>query len=233
MNVIRALLSPLLLFIAMPAWADTTALYKSPQGAQMSVEVAANGNMRSTVGAGGTYMLTLQGEDYMVFYTENGAVVARMSDVGAVMLDHIQKTMPEMLKAPESDDPSPFKYIKGGQMTVGGRAGTVWYQQFGEDLSSMPKIVMSADPDLAELGQAIACQAEASMKLMGAMFGGRNPMGGMLDVLKTGAPLLWNGMELAQVTHTTIAAERFALPATPETREQVRARFEANGGHIP
>lgn len=221
------------LLASVPALADTTALYKAPQGAQMSVEIASNGNMRATVGSGGTYMLTAQGEDYMVFYTENGAVVARMSDVGAVMLDHIQKTMPEMLKAPESDDPSPFKYIKGGQMTVGGRAGTVWYQQFGEDLSSMPKIVMSADPDLAELGQAIACQAEASMKLMGAMFGGRNPMGGMLDVLKTGAPLLWNGMELAQVTHTTIAAERFALPATPETREQVRARFEANGGHIP
>lgn len=222
------------LLASTPAWADTTALYKAPQGAQMSVEVASNGDMRATTGAGGTYMLTVRGEDYMVFYTDKGATVARMSDVATVMLDHIRKTMPEMPAVPPSDDPSPMKYIAGGQMTVAGRAGTVWYMTFGEDsLSPMPKIVMSSDPDLAELGHAIVHQVEASMKLMSEMFGGHNPMASVLDVLRTGAPLMWNGMELTQVTHSPIAADRFTLPATPETLEQVRARFEANGGHIP
>ena len=61
--------------------------------------------------------------------------------------------------------------------------------------------------------------------------GGRND--GMFEVLKTGAPLLINGMELMEVSHGAIPAERFALPAAPETREQVKTRFEANGGRIP
>lgn len=234
MRMIRTLLAALTMLAVTPAWADTTALYKAPQGGQMNIEVASNGNMRATMGAGGTYMLTVQGEDYMVFYTDKGAVVARMSDVGAVMLDHIRQKMPQMLEAPENDDGAPWKYFQGGQMTVGGRAGTVWYLQFGGDsLSNVPKMVMSADPALAELGAAILRQTEAGLKLMGPIFGGRNPQAAVLDVLKTGAPLLIHGMELTTVSHAPIAADRFALPAVPETREQVRARFEANGGHIP
>jgi hypothetical protein len=58
-------------------------------------------------------------------------------------------------------------------------------------------------------------------------------MSGMVKVLHTGAPLRFSGMELTSVTHTPIAADRFALPAEPETLERVRARFIANGGHIP
>jgi len=227
------------LLAAMPAWADTTAVYKAPQGAQMTVEVASNGNMRTTIGAGGTYTATVDGEDYMVFYDAKGAVVVRMSDLVAVLANFIQKNMPDMMKETETDDPSPFKYFQGGQMTVGGRAGTVWYMKFGEDslppdkFGAASRIVMSADPELAELGGAIVRQIESSLKLSSPMFGRRNPMGGILDVMKTGAPILWNGMELTSVSRAPIAADRFALPAMPETREQVQARFEANGGHIP
>ncbi|MEZ0242067.1 MAG: hypothetical protein ACAH11_01745 [Sphingomonas sp.] len=127
-----------------------------------------------------------------------------------------------------------MKYIQGGQMTVGGRPGIIWYLQFGEDrLSGFPPIVMSADPELAELGRAMLRQTEVSLRLSGAIFGNNNPMAGVLEVLKTGAPLQFNGMMLGTVTHAPIAPERFAIPATPETLEQVRTCFEENGGRIP
>jgi len=233
MNAIRALLTACFLLVSTPAAADTVATYKAQQGGQMTIEVSSNGNMRTSMGTSGTYSLTVDGEDYLVFYTDKGAVVARWADLGTVMRDHMKKVMPDMLDMPDSADPSPFKYIPGGQMTVGGRAGQVWYQQFGDALERAPKFVMSVDPDLAELGRAFVRQAESSMKLASIAFGDRNPMDGMLDVLKTGAPLLINGMALGAVSHAPIAAERFALPAKPETLEQVRERFEANGGHLP
>lgn len=227
------------LLAAMPAWADTTAVYKAPQGAQMTIEVASNGNMRSTIGSSGTYSLSVDGEDYMVFYDANGPVVVRMSDMVAVLADYVQKNMPELAKASEAEGPSPFKYFRGGQMTIGGRAGTIWYMNFGEDslppdkFAANARIVVSADPELAELGAALVRQIESSTKLSSPLFGRRNPADGILEVVKTGAPILWNGMELTSVSRIPIAADRFALPAKPETLEQVRTRFEANGGHIP
>lgn len=241
MIAVRALIASLLLLVATSAWADTTATYKAPQGAQMTVEVASNGNMRITIGGNGTYTLSADGEDYMVFYDASGPVVVRMSDMIAVLTDYMQKNMPDLAKAREApqDGPSPFTYFKGGQMVIGGRAGTVWYMKFGGDrippdrFGANSRIVMSADPELAELGAGIVRQIESSMKMSSPMFGNHNPMGGILEVMKTGAPLLWNGMELTSVSRTPIPADRFALPAKPQTREQVRARFEANGGHIP
>ena len=235
MNAIRALLAALLMLAATPAWADTTALYKSPKlGAEMRVEVASNGNMRSTAGANGTYHLTLDGENYIVFYSDKGAVVDRMSDVAAVMTDYMHKLMPDF-RPPPADEKPLFTFVQSGQMTVQGRPGTVWYMAIdGQTLAPMSKIVISADPALAELGRAFVRQFEVSTLMVGGVFGGgRNPWAAVLDVLKTGAPLLINDMELGEVTHTPIPAERFVLPATPETREQVRVRFEASGGHIP
>ena len=69
------------LLASVPALADTTALYKAPQGAQMSVEIASNGNMRATVGSGGTYMLTPANRDT---YAQNFTKIAYRLAVGEV-----------------------------------------------------------------------------------------------------------------------------------------------------
>lgn len=99
--------------------------------------------------------------------------------------------------------------------------------------SSDPDAVISADPDLAELGHAMARQFELSATMFGQAFGGKNPMAGMIDVLRSGAPLQFGGMSLGSVDHKPIAPDRFALPATPETPDQVRARLETSGGISP
>ena len=64
------------------------------------MEVAANGNMRTSMGTNGAYALTLDGEDYIVFFTDKGAVVDRFSDISVVMTDYMHKLMPDMPKCP-------------------------------------------------------------------------------------------------------------------------------------
>lgn len=232
--MLKALLLAALLTFAGPACADTTAVYKAATGAEMTVEVAANGNGRTTMGADGAYVLSVDGQDYFVLYTAKGAVVDRVSDVGVVMVDYMHKLMADQKIPPMRDIPhSEFDFIQGGQASVNGRAGTLWSMKAGDRLSSIFDVVISTDPDLAELGHFLLHGFELSTTMLGRAMGGASPMSGMVKVLQTGAPLRFSGMELVSVTHTPIAADRFKLPAEPETLEQVRARFVANGGHIP
>ena len=221
---------------AAPASADTTAVYKSPLGAEMTIEIAANGNLRGTMGASGDYVLSLDGKDYFVLFTDKGPVVDRVDDVVAAMHGYMQKLIHDK-KMPSFDDGPDFpafKFVQGGQVTIQGRPGNAWYMQRGTGKpSGDPDTVISTDPDLAELGHAMARQFELSATMFGRAFGGKNPMAGMIDVLRTGTPLQFGGMELDAVDHKPIAPERFVLPATPETPDQVRVRLEASGGHIP
>ncbi|MES2444074.1 MAG: hypothetical protein V4574_14690 [Pseudomonadota bacterium] len=233
--MLKTWLLAVVLLAAGPAWADTTAVYKSPRlGGEMTIEIAANGDVRATTGTRGDYVILRGGEVYMVFFTDKGPVVDRMSDVGAAMADWVRDKMPEFGKMPDGEFPDD-KMIDGGVVTVNGRAGKVWYLGLGGGQPSADfSIVISTDPALADIGTAMVRQTEASMLMMRQAMGGKHGlMGGTLDVLRTGTPLRLMTMELTSVTHTPIPAERFVLPAEPETREQVRARFAANGGHIP
>ncbi len=228
------------LLIAAPVQADTTAVYKSPKlGAEMTIEIASNGDVRGSVGGRGDYILTLDGKGYLVFFTDKGVVVDRVDDAATAMTDYIREKMPQLAKMPGIDGPGGPdgpKYVAGGVLTVNGRAGTTWYLQWGaaQRADSEPEIVISNDPALAELGRAMARQFEMSTRTLGQMLGHKDGrMSGMNDVLRTGAPLRVAGMDLVSVTAAPIAADRFKLPAEPETLEQVRARLVASGGHIP
>lgn len=222
------------LFAAGPAWADTTAIYKSPTlGGEMTIEIAANGDVRATTGTRGDYVILHGDEVYMIFFTDKGPVVDRMSDVGAAMAAWIHDRMPEFAKMPDGDGPA-FKFVDGGVATVNGWAGKIWYNGMGGDrLRADFSFVISSDPALADIGKAMLRQMEASQQMMEEAMGKRGFADGALEVLRTGTPIRLMTMELTTVSHTPIPAERFVLPAEPETREQVRARFIANGGHIP
>lgn len=231
----KKLLSAVALLAAAPAWADTTAVYKAADGGgEMTIEIASNGDVRSTAGTRGDYVILRGDEVYMVFFTDKGPVVDRMRDVGFAMAEWMRAKMPEFGKMPDRDVPG-FKFIDGGTATVNGRPGKIWYQTGGGDrLTADFSIVISADPALADIGKAMLRQTDASQQMMQQAMGhAAGFMGGTLDVLRTGTPIRLMGIELTTVTHTPIPADRFALPAEPETREQVSARFKANGGHIP
>ncbi|GHH18990.1 hypothetical protein GCM10008023_25540 [Sphingomonas glacialis] len=233
--MLRQLFCVMTLSLSVPAWADTTAVYRA-SGApfEMQVEVAANGNVRGKVMGQAAYFLTLSGEGYLVLETPTGPAVDRLGDVAAIMaetLDAMFTAHPE-LKNAMAQQPS-ILVQEHGTAVVGGRTGKAYFF-VGQDQKRSPRAVavVSDDPALAELGKAMAAQFDMSIKL--------NPMMGksafatqMSRILHGGTALTFGGGDLVSVRGATIDPARFVLPAKPETLDQARDRFKANGGHLP
>jgi hypothetical protein len=88
-------------------------------------------------------------------------------------------------------------------------------------------IVISDDPDLSQLGKAMSGQFSKSIEMLATMVGNSPAMfKQMQDILKTGAPLSFAGMELLSVNHRPIDPNRFKLPAAVETLDQIRDRMK-------
>lgn len=232
MRLLPALLA---LFLAAPAWADTTATYSAQGGMMtMTVEVATTGEMRVTMGGkmleemkakapAGIDLdqfgaIVRDGENYMIQPGPDGKpVVFRMRDAAAVMKDFLEAQLADLPKPPADVADGP-KLIARGTATINGRTGKAFY---GSDGKGNPVAVISADPDLAELGAAMRRQFATSAQMMGSV--GFPAIGGPMDaMLAQGAPLALGGMELQTVTHAAIPASRFILPAEPASLDQVR-----------
>lgn len=88
-------------------------------------------------------------------------------------------------------------------------------------------IVISHDPDLAQLGKAMAKQLGTSRMMLTRMLGQAPGMVTEVEkLLQSGAPLSFAGMALESVNHTPIDPKRFELPAEPETLDQIRERMK-------
>jgi hypothetical protein len=231
----RGLLALIGLLFAAPALADTIAVYSANGGMMtMVVEIAANGDMR--VSMGGTMFEEMKrkapagmdvdqlggivrgGENYMIQPGPGRKpVVIRMADAAAVMKEYLDAHRGDMPTPP--DDMAGPKLIERGTAKINGRTGKAFYIEEGE---GMPLAVVSADPDLAELAGAMRRQFGTSTEMMVSV--GLPAMGKSMDaVLAQGAPIAFAGMELQSVKHDPIPAARFVLPADPATRDQVRA----------
>jgi hypothetical protein len=87
---------------------------------------------------------------------------------------------------------------------------------------------MSDDETLAELGSGVARFYGLASGLMGDQFGGAAFFQLAQQVLAKGTPLrLLRNFELDTVDHAPIPVERFMVPATTGTREELRAWFLA------
>jgi len=217
------LLASLLLAIGItsPAVADLTAKYAKPGTAfVMTVEIAANGDLRGDVGQPGQSFVTRGGHGFFLRATPTGTVVMRVEDIGTVMAEQMAKLDPQfrtrMRNAPV------LKLAAKGELTINGRTGTAYYMQGADGtLSQAPWAVISKDPALAELGTAMVRQFEMSIAAMSGTMG-PEPFADMLAVLKTGTPILFVGAELQSVDPSPIPAARFELPAQSETLDGVR-----------
>lgn len=123
--MLKRLLIAVALSVAAPAWADTTAVYKSPTGMEMTVEISSNGNLRGTIGGRGDYVLSVDGEDYFVLFTDKGPVVDRVIDIVTALHGYMDrlvkdKKMPSFADMPDSP---PFTFVKGGMVMIEGHAG--------------------------------------------------------------------------------------------------------------
>jgi hypothetical protein len=206
-----------------------TANYVGPNKAlTMKIEIAANGDLRATTSNPNSYFIVHGGQGYMVQATFNGPAVMRMEDISTVMAEQFKRLMPNKLPQNENQFPS-FDLSKGGTVIVRGRKGTAYYM--GENINhpstEKPVIVISHDPALAPLATAMQHQFEMSLEGMGQLFGKSNPFAAMQAVLKTGAPLVFTGMELDTVNTDAIPASEFALPASPLSIDAVRKNLGA------
>lgn len=239
-------LLPILALAPSVALADVTAVYGSPDKSfTMKLEVAGNGDVRGDVkGHSSTPGLVVSGgtgpeasmslirrgdQTYFIRPDPNGPIVTRVDDLVTVMVERSQqmrKQVPGFAEAMAQAPGLRFHFVPKGQVAVNGRFGTAYYMQLpgGGGLSPQPWAVVSDDPSLAPLKQAMAVQFEMSIKMMDrAGFGG--PLKELSAVFGKGAPISYAGVELQSVSFAPIPASEFELRAAPETLEQTRERF--------
>ena len=229
----RALLTCLFLAIACPAFADMTAVYEAhPNGFKMTVEMAANGDVRGDIaGKPGVYVLTRSGQGYFVITTPGGVLVDRVEDEGAAVQIVAEKRlapayltmMKELGRNMSAMGPL---LVKGDDIVVQGRKGTPYYFGGVKRPGMPPVMVVSYDAELASLGLAMARQMALSDMLQ--PFATHNPLTQQAaTIMKMGAPIEFAGAELTTITHDPIPPSRFELPAAPEGREAIVKRIDA------
>jgi hypothetical protein len=221
----------------------------------MTVEVADNGNLRYQMSSGRTYGLTAAGVDYLVDLSHREPVVDRVADLMAAqkeqMAQFLEKFRQHPIAAPQlvpigkvtvngrRGQAYGYQRDKGTNAIVGvivnDRPGLT---QPSDNVKRLAKseiesgarsavVVISDDPDLAQLRSAMAREFGASLTMFsGMMANAPSPFDQMASLLAKGAPLSFAGMDLQSVNHTPIDPKRFELPAQPETLDEIRRRLK-------
>ncbi|MES2444076.1 MAG: hypothetical protein V4574_14700 [Pseudomonadota bacterium] len=228
------MIRPFLLCLALgvlaapPARADTTAVYRAADaGVTMTFEIA-GADCRVTISGQPGYTLYRGGEAYVVRTTPKGVVVDRAADLAAVMVE--RGDSPAVSLGKELAEATPGPIVRRGTATIHGRTGLAYYARLESgDYMPRPFWVTSSDPELAEIGPAVARHFALGLGMAAAVSGAKPDFPRDLQaLLATGTPLVFAiFIELDTVSRAPIPAARFALPAPPETRNQLRARLAA------
>lgn len=217
----------LLLFGGRAAAADVTARYVMPAigDVVMTVEADDHGNSRISV-AGQPAIVTTRGVAYAIIPDGDGTVVVRREDMRAV----VRALTLEAVGAPEWPSRSPAARsplpapAAAGTETVAGRKGQRWIMLPGDPLDAgNGDVVLSADPDLAPIGRALAAQFEEADAGIGV---GVGPLGLTGNVPPSVKALVGRGtilryaqmVRLESAGRAPIPASAFTLPAAPMTR---------------
>jgi hypothetical protein len=222
-----------LLALAGPAFADTAAVYEVPAANfTMTIEIAANGDVRADIaGKPGVYVLTRGGQGYFVIQTSKGVLVDRVEDEGAAVKTVAEKRLNPSVWAMARDAAPALAQMgnlltKGDDIIIQGRKGSPYYFSGPRHPETRPVIVISSDSELAPIGVAMARQMAIADSIQ--FFGAHNPFNIQIQtIMSGGAPIEFAGAELTTVSHDTIPAARFELPAAPESREAIIKRIDA------
>lgn len=214
--------SPFLLLTLFPsmASADLRARYAAPDGrTSMTIGVATNGNLRSERTPGAGVVVVRDGQSFFVENDNGRPIVTKAEDLATATHEAIAKLAPDV-RAQLASAPQRVLVMKG-TLTVQGRTGDAYYSRAPDGtVSDTPFLVISHDPALAPLGQAMAVQFEIGGHL--------SPTGvnkSVLDAMQTGTPVLLNGLELGTISDQAVDPTEFTLPAPAETLDQVRERL--------
>lgn len=213
------------IFIALafiPASADVKARYTGQSGAAL-IEVDANGDARMGGEDEQSYSLFTASGDYVVFKRDGALVAARYADFHAV-LNAITSTFagPASSEAERPDAaPAVPPLVKVGTEKIAGYDGT----RFELPVQSGPRAyaVISDAPELRPLGRAMARLLDQMPTFEQAMTGSRPPaLSALVHALDSAALLRMDGaFTLAEVSFAELPDERFAVPTTLLSRDQV------------
>ncbi|MBX3563155.1 MAG: hypothetical protein KF730_01130 [Sphingomonas sp.] len=201
---------------------DMTARYAREGQPALVAMTAANGDAR--VAAGETLFLRKGGQEYIVLHDAAGSFSARIDDALAVFAEDKSGLM-----ASNGPRPQPqYALSEAGSESVAGVKGKVW-KGHPRDVPSLTSFegVVSGDPALAPLGQALAMQTRFAVLRNSADFGGPgNFEKAMLDLFGKGAVLRFNTiLKLEKIDKAPIPATIFALPEPLLGRDALRARL--------
>lgn len=212
----------LILFLTAPARADVTAHYRSGSAGEMIVRLGDNGETLIEHGPDAKY-LTIGGETYLLLADARGPFTTR------------RETFLAALRALTGDLPPPslpqrFSIVENGEETVGGFAGRRLSVGTENSRQDRMDIVISAAPELAALGRAVAGHLEP---WFGAVPGTPPELlRTMRMVLEQGALLRLGPLfTLERVDRSSIPAATFRLPSPPLDQAALTARLQQSVGH--
>lgn len=223
----RMLLVPALALLAAaaaPAVADTTAVYGSDlTSSSMKIEIDDNGDLRGEVAGQPHHFIRRGGELFLIEKTSSGHRVIKFDDLRQLIAERVKEAAPKPGGSLAAADRANTSLVQKGGATVNGRRGKAWFDRTREgELYPQPVLVISDDPALAELGQAMAAHYAISAALIGNMLNVPASKTDTQRILESGASLQFANLRLQTISSAPIDPERFILPAAPLEREQVR-----------
>ena len=195
---------------------------KIPFNFGMTIEADDADNVRIQMAHGNQYYLYRDGVMYVVTVGSDETKVMRLDDMLAVQMEAMARLGWE--NPFESAPVSTSHFAPMDEVVVGSRKGTGYGIVSGEREEAVyASIVISDDPELKQLGAAIARANASSIRGMGSMGTMLQTMNSeMLGLLEKGAPLRMLSVELTDVSFDEIPPERFAIPTEPMTIDEVR-----------
>jgi hypothetical protein len=213
-------------FLPSAAHAGMIAIYSGGFGSGYRIEIAEDGDMRGDLDSGDV-LLVRDGEAFLIEERLTGPIVTRVEDLAALWAEKAGSV------APAAGNPVAFPFVEQGKASVNGRDGTAYFlRQDDGKLSAQPVLVLSNDPELMMLGPALArmhrivAQRDAASD-QAPFRDGAAMVEALIGRIEKAVPLQIFDMKLMSVEIAAITADRFALPAEPETREALRTRLAA------
>jgi len=211
---------------AVPADAGTKAVYEQAENkGSLTVEIADNGNVRIGPSDQSMYILLLGDSSYIVTIKDGKTTVARVADVAAAFDKVMPPIFGKIFGAAAKDTPKgPPPMEKIGPQTVNGRTGIAYKFKGGDPKEESPVLVLSDDPALQPVGRAMERFTEASVLMLAPLFGKgiESMIDDMRAVFAMGTPLRGgDGMTLKSVETADVPAARVALPAKPQTVDEI------------
>jgi hypothetical protein len=229
-----ALLLPLMA-LATPALAGSKATFEGLPGPPMIIEVGDNGDAR--IGPGGqedNYGLLIGKEFYLVSRENGEWKVGRITDYAAAMNRVIPSLFRNIFGAAadaSKGGAARLKIVKTGSRTVVGFTGDV-YAVTGlnsDKPTEVSEVVATQDPKLAPAGRALAGYNDAMMVMMAPMIGAmaEAEVAQNHAMAALGTPLsVKDGPHLTAFAEAAVDPSRLALPAKPQTVDQIAATMK-------